>query len=97
MGNDVWICGNAIILSGVTIGDGAVIGNSAVVTRNVKPYSIVAGNPAKHIKYRFDSETISELLNIRWWNWPEEKIKKTFIFFLTIILKILFRKQNNKP
>ncbi len=75
IGNDVWICGNATILSGVTIGDGAVIGNGAIVSRNVEPYSIVAGNPAKHVKYRFKAEIIEELLQIQWWNWPENILK----------------------
>lgn len=76
IGNDVWICGNAIILSGVTIGDGAVIGNGALVTRDVAPYSIVAGNPAKHIKYRFSPEIIADLLHIKWWDWPEETLRE---------------------
>jgi len=76
IGNDVWICGNATILSGITIGDGAVIANGAVVSRNVAPYSIVAGNPAKHIKYRFSKEVIKELLLIQWWDWPEAVLRK---------------------
>lgn len=76
IGNDVWICANAIILSGVTIGDGAVIGNGAIVSKDVAPYSIVAGNPAKHIKYRFSTEEIEELLQIQWWNWPESILRE---------------------
>lgn len=76
IGNDVWICANVIVLSGVTIGDGAVIANGAIVTRDVEPYSIVAGNPAKIIKYRFSPEVITQLLNIRWWDWPEALIRK---------------------
>lgn len=76
IGNDVWICANAIILSGVTIGDGAVIGNGAIVSHDVAPYSIVAGNPAKHIRYRFSPEIIKDLLQIQWWNWPETLISK---------------------
>lgn len=75
IGNDVWICANAVILSGVTIGDGAIIGNSAIVTRDIEPYSIVAGNPAKHIKYRFTPYIIDELLKIQWWNWSEQIIR----------------------
>jgi chloramphenicol O-acetyltransferase type B len=75
IGNDVWICGNATILSGVTIGHGAVIGNGAVVSRDVAPYSIVAGNPAKHIRYRFNPSVIEQLLAISWWNWPEETLR----------------------
>ena len=76
IGNDVWICANAIILSGVSIGDGAIIGNAAIVTRDVAPYSIVAVNPAQHIKYRFDADIIQQLLKIQWWCWPEATIKE---------------------
>jgi acetyltransferase-like isoleucine patch superfamily enzyme len=76
IGNDVWIGAEATILSGVRIGDGAVIGARAVVTRDVEPYSIVAGNPARLIKKRFDEETIRKLLEIKWWNWPPEKINE---------------------
>ena len=74
IGNDVWIGYEAVILSGVTIGDGAVIGCRAVVTKNVPPYTIVGGVPAKPIRKRFDEETIKELQKIKWWDWPEEKI-----------------------
>lgn len=74
IGNDVWIGYEAVIMSGVTIGDGAVIGTRAVVTKDVPPYTIVGGVPAKTIRKRFSDETISELLKIRWWDWPEERI-----------------------
>ena len=74
IGNDVWIGYEAVILSGVTIGDGAVIGCRAVVTKDVPPYTIVGGVPAKPIRKRFDEETIKELQKIKWWDWPEEKI-----------------------
>jgi len=75
IGNDVWIGSGATIMSGVTIGDGAVIGAKAVVTKDVEPYAIVAGNPARLIRKRFDEQTIQKLLEIRWWDWPIEKIR----------------------
>jgi acetyltransferase-like isoleucine patch superfamily enzyme len=74
IGNDVWIGRNSLILSGVTIGDGAIVGAAAVVAKDVPPYAIVVGNPAKVIRYRFDEETIEKLLTMAWWNWPDEKI-----------------------
>ena len=76
IGNDVWIGYGAMILAGVCIGDGAVIGAGSVVTGNIEPYSIVAGNPAKLIRKRFDDETIHRLLQIKWWDWPIEKINE---------------------
>lgn len=76
IGNDVWIGTEALILSGVTIGDGAVIGARAVVARDVPPYAVVAGNPAKVIKYRFDESVISRLLTIQWWNWTKNEIER---------------------
>jgi acetyltransferase-like isoleucine patch superfamily enzyme len=76
IGNDVWIGSDVIILSGVTIGDGAAIGTGSVITADVEPYAIVAGNPAKVIKKRFRDEEIAILLEIKWWDWPEEKIRK---------------------
>lgn len=74
VGNDVWIGYEAVILAGVTIGDGAIIGTRAVVTKDVLPYTIVGGVPAKPIRKRFDDETIAELLKLKWWDWTEEKI-----------------------
>jgi acetyltransferase-like isoleucine patch superfamily enzyme len=74
IGNDVWIGSNATIMSGVTIADGAVIASEAVITKNIGPYEIWAGNPAKCIKKRFDDAQIIELLKIQWWNWPIDKI-----------------------
>lgn len=76
IGNDVWIGFGATILSGVTIGDGAVIGANALVAKDVAPYAIVGGNPAKEIKKRFSDDEIAALSKIQWWNWPIEKIKK---------------------
>lgn len=75
IGNDVWIGMDVLILPGVKIGDGAVIGAGSVVTKNVEDYEIVAGNPAKHIRYRFNEKQIALLKKIKWWNWPLEKIK----------------------
>lgn len=74
IGNDVWIGYEAVILAGVTIGDGAIIGTRAVVTKDVPPYTVVGGVPAKPIRKRFDDKTISDLLEIQWWNWSSEKI-----------------------
>lgn len=74
VGNDVWIGRSATIMPGVEIGDGAIIGAHAIVGRNVPPYTIVAGNPAREIRKRFDEKTIVELQNIKWWDWPIEKI-----------------------
>ena len=76
IGNDVWIGYEAVILSGVTIGDGAIIGTRAVVTKDVQPYTIVGGIPAKPIRRRFDDETIEKLRILRWWDWNKEKIKR---------------------
>ena len=74
VGNDVWIGYEAVILAGVTIGDGAVIGARAVVTRDVPPYTIVGGIPAKPIRTRFDRVTVERLLELKWWDWPAERI-----------------------
>jgi acetyltransferase-like isoleucine patch superfamily enzyme len=74
IGNDVWIGEGAKIMAGVIIGDGAVIANNSHVVKNVAPYSVVGGNPAKHIKYRFTEAQINQLLQIKWWNWDDENI-----------------------
>lgn len=76
VGNDVWIGYEAVILSGVTIGDGAVIGARAVVTKDVPPYTIMGGVPARPIRRRFDEATVETLLRLRWWDWPKEKIAR---------------------
>ncbi|MEI6155241.1 MAG: CatB-related O-acetyltransferase [Deltaproteobacteria bacterium] len=74
IGNDVWIGQGVTILSGVSIGDGAVIAAKSIVTKSVKPYEIVGGNPSKHIRFRFSEDYIEKMLKIQWWNWEISKI-----------------------
>jgi acetyltransferase-like isoleucine patch superfamily enzyme len=74
IGNDVWIAENVIIMSGVHIGDGAVLANSALVTKDVPPYAIVGGNPAQVIRFRFPEDQIQRLCALQWWDWPDQKI-----------------------
>ena len=76
VGNDVWIGYEAVILSGVTIGDGAIIGARAVVTKDVPPYTIVGGVPAKPIRRRFSDEVVEQLQRLRWWDWDDERIRR---------------------
>lgn len=83
IGNDVWIGYEAVIMAGVHIGDGAVIGTRAVVTKDVPPYTIVGGVPAKKIKMRFDRQTVEDLLELKWWDWTSEKIKKNFSLIMS--------------
>lgn len=75
IGNDVWIGYNSIIMGGLNISDGAIIAAGSMVTKDVSPYEIVGGNPAKHIKLRFSEKDIELLLRIKWWNWPIERIQ----------------------
>lgn len=77
IGNDVWIGYEALILSGVTVGDGAIIGSRAVVTKDVPPYTIVGGVPAKSIRRRFDGAVIERLEKLRWWDWDIETIRRS--------------------
>ncbi|ENW93375.1 CatB-related O-acetyltransferase [Acinetobacter dispersus] len=77
IGNDVWLGHSVQIMPGVKIGDGAIVAANAVVTKNIEPYTIVGGNPAKFIKYRIEDESLrKDLLDIAWWNWPEDKVKE---------------------
>ena len=89
IGNDVWIGYEAVIMSGVTIGDGAIIGTRAVVTKDVPPYTIVGGVPAKQIRKRFPEEIISELLKLKWWDWTFKKISQNMEFIKNGDLKHL--------
>lgn len=76
IGNDVWIGEGVFINDGITVGDGAIIGAHSVVTRDVPEYAVVAGAPAKVIRFRFSDEEIGKLLKIKWWDWPEEELRK---------------------
>lgn len=81
IGNNVWIGDNVIILPGVKIGDGAVIGAGSIVTKNVEPFSIYAGSPAKFIRFRFNTDVINFLLDLKWWNWNVSRIKENHRLF----------------
>jgi len=81
IGNDVWIGEKCLIKAGITIGDGAIIGMGAILTKDVNPYEIWAGNPAKLIRKRFEDEIIDSLIKINWWNWDDEKILRNGYFF----------------
>lgn len=99
IGNDVWIALNVIIMRGVNIGDGAIIAAGAIVTKDVEPYSIVAGNPAKHIKYRFDKENIEKIMkaNKKWWNLSEDELDKLLpnMYDVNKYLKFTTKKETN--
>lgn len=82
IGNDVWIASHVVIGSGANIGDGAVIGANSVVVGNVPPYAVAVGSPARVVKYRFDERLITQLLEIRWWEWEDERIKQNRELFL---------------
>ncbi|BAP41344.1 CatB-related O-acetyltransferase [Pseudomonas sp. 21LCFQ02] len=75
IGSDCWICADAVILSGVTIGHGAIVAAGAMVTRDVPPYSVVGGNPCKFIRWRFEEQVREELLQAAWWDWPVDEVK----------------------
>lgn len=93
IGHDVWIGEKAIVLDGITIGHGAIIAASSVVTKDVAPYSIVGGIPAKHIRSRFDETKIEGLLKLEWWNYPEDWLAKHYIDFGEISNFLLKAKQ----
>lgn len=89
IGNDVWIGTNVVILSGVNIGNGAIVGAGAVISKDVPDYAIVVGNPGKIVKFRFSNDTIDKLLNLKWWEWPDEKIKTALPDFYNDVDKFL--------
>ena len=97
IGNDVWIGLNAIVMDGITIGDGAVIGAGAVVTKDIPPYAIAVGVPARVIKYRFDPETVARLLKTRWWDRPPEVIASLPQGDVAACLRILEALDAEKP
>lgn len=83
IGSDVWIGLDTIILAGARIGHGACVGTRSLITSDVPPYAIVGGSPARLIRYRFDEKTIARLLEIRWWDWPDDKIRQNLWMFYT--------------
>ena len=93
IGNDVWIGHNATILSGVTIGDGAVVGACSVVAKDIPPYAIVVGNPAKIIRFRFNQEIIDKLLELQWWNKPDSWIKENIHLLMSKNVEELLNRQ----
>ncbi len=96
IGNDVWIGSDVVIHSGVHIGDGSVIAAQSVVTRDVPPYAVVAGNPARVVKYRFDEDTIRSLLEVKWWELPDQFIKDSLLPVSNDIQEIIRRCRNHK-
>lgn len=94
IGNDVWIGQGVIIMDNIRIGNGSIIGAHAVVTKDVEPYSVLVGNPAKIIRYRFSKEKIDNLLSINWWNWEKSKIKENIEDFKHI--EDFIKKHKNK-
>jgi acetyltransferase-like isoleucine patch superfamily enzyme len=90
IGNDVWIGAGVTILSGVTIGDGAIIGAGSVISKDVAPYSVVCGNPARHKKFRFENATIARLLEIAWWDWTDDKIREAIPILMSGDIEKLF-------
>jgi len=94
IGNDVWIGTDAILIGGIKIGDGAIILAGSIVTKDVVPYSIVGGIPAKHIRYRFNDYTVDKLKSLKWWNWELVKIKEQQKIFSDIDLFILNNDNN---
>jgi carbonic anhydrase/acetyltransferase-like protein (isoleucine patch superfamily) len=95
VGNDVWIATNVSIMQGVTVGDGAVIAQESFVTRDVPPYALVGGHPARIIRYRFAEAQISELLRIAWWNWDDDEIRKLVPYLVCEDVTEFIRRANH--
>ncbi len=95
VGNDVWIGTNAIILDGLTVGNGAIIGAGAVVTKDVPDYAVVVGVPAKIVKYRFEQDTINALNHLKWWDWEEDKLKEALALFRQKLTSDIIRELGN--
>ncbi len=96
IGSDVWIGSHVTIMSGIKIGDGAVIATNSHIVKDVPPYAIVGGNPAKIIKYRFSEVQIEKLLEIQWWNWSDEKINENLVYILSDNIDTFIEKCSNK-
>ena len=84
IGNDVWVGKHVMFLAGIVVGDGAVVGAGSVVTKNVPPYAVVAGNPARSIRYRFDEASIAQLLRSKWWDLPLDSLKENALAFSSV-------------
>lgn len=97
IGRDVWIGSEAMFMPGVRVGHGAVIGSRSVVTRDVTPYAIVGGNPAKPIKARFDNASIAMLLEMQWWDWPMARIEEAMPMLCSQDIPGLYRYWHNQP
>ncbi|WP_315762641.1 type B chloramphenicol O-acetyltransferase [Sphingomonas sp. Y38-1Y] len=99
VGNDVWIGTEAVIMPGIKIGDGAVIGTRALVTKDVEPYAIVGGNPSKTLRMRFAEADIARLLEIRWWDWSDDELRAIMPILTSGDISALYRywKTLNKP
>jgi acetyltransferase-like isoleucine patch superfamily enzyme len=97
IGNDVWIGEDVLILDGIKIGDGAIVGSRSLVTKDIPPYAICVGSPAKVIRYRFSTNEIKNLIEIKWWNWSFDKIKKHSTKFedIELFLKEIANEDNN--
>ena len=97
VGNDVWLGYQALIMPGVTIGDGAIVAAGSVVTSDVEPYSIVGGNPARLLRHRFPAEVIAELLEIRWWEWDPARITRNLEAIVSADLEMLRAAKGQRP